>query len=106
MGLEMDRRLAGMMTKIDSYKTEALARGYSRNPNYLMYEGWHHIAVYDSINVGMASELRPGTLTFTSSIAGRISTGEFLYSNAAWNWVDAFGSPWPYRAYASWMQRT
>lgn len=100
--IEMGRRLTELMGQIDSYKTEARNRPYSKNPNYLMYEGWHHIAVYDTLNVGKASGTAgQGTLTFTSSITGRISTGEFLYSNVAWNWIDAWGSPWPYRgAYA------
>ncbi|MEO8308109.1 MAG: hypothetical protein ABI616_08705 [Pseudomonadota bacterium] len=93
---EMGRRLTALTAKIDSYKAEASSRPFSKNPNYLMYEGWHHIAVYDTFNVGKASGAAgQGTLTFTSSISGRIETGEFLYSNVAWDWVSLWDSPWP-----------
>jgi hypothetical protein len=96
--VEMQTRLAGKMTSIDSYKSQALARAWSRNPNYLMYEGWHHIAVYDTYRIGRASgDAGQGVLTFAASVAGRISTGDFLYSSADWDWIDAMGSPWPSR---------
>lgn len=95
---EMGKRLTELTTQIDSYQAEARSKPYSQNLNYLMYEGWHHIAVYDAFSVGKASGVAgQSTLTFASSITGRISTGEFLFSNVAWNWVDAAGSPWPNR---------
>lgn len=93
---EMRKRLTDAMAEIDLYKSQAQALPWSKNPNYLMYEGWHHIAAYDTLRLGRATGAAgQRTLSFASGLSGKLSTGDFVYSAVTWNWVDAVGSPWP-----------